>query len=88
MQEIFIFTQNPVGIQDNISALNVWEYNNILFVNNTNMNDNQVQIFNIQGVIIFEGTGNEFDLNHLAPAMYIVKVKSGEHAKTQKIVIK
>jgi hypothetical protein len=88
MPERFIFTQNPVGIQDNISTLNVWEYNNILFVNNSNMNDNQVQIFNIQGVKIFKGTGNEFDLNHLAPAMYIVKVKSGEHAKTQKIVIK
>jgi hypothetical protein len=88
MQERFIFSTDPLNIQENIMNIAVWEYDNILYVNNHNNNINEVTIFNIQGVKVMENTGTRFDLNSLTPAMYIVKVQSGSKTKIEKIIVK
>jgi hypothetical protein len=88
MQERFIFSTDPLNIQENIMNIAVWEYNNILYVNNHSNTINKVSIFNIQGVKVMENTGTRFDLNSLTPAMYVVKVQSGSKTQIEKIIVK
>ncbi len=87
MEDRFVFATDLLSIQDKINTLDMWEYNNTVFVK-SNTNDSQISVINMQGVEVYSNTGNTFNLNHLSPAMYVVKVKSGEQTRIEKIVIK
>jgi predicted outer membrane repeat protein len=88
MEDRFVFSADLTSLEENINALAVWEYNNTVFVNSNDNRENQISVYSLQGVEVYSNTGNQFDLNHLAPAMYLVKVKSGNKVKNEKIVIK
>ncbi len=87
MEDRFVFETDLLSIQDKLKELDVWEYNNTVFVK-SNTNESQISVINMQGVEVYSNTGNIFNLNHLSPAMYVVKVKSGEQTRIEKIVIK
>ncbi len=87
MEDRFVFETDLLSIQDKLKELDVWEYNNTVFVK-SNTNESQISVINMQGVEVYSNTGNTFNLNHLSPAMYVVKVKSGEQTRIEKIVIK
>jgi hypothetical protein len=88
MPNRFIFSTDPLNIQESSINIAVWEYDNILYVNNHSNTINKVSIFNIQGVKVMESTGTRFDLNSLTPAMYVVKVQSGNKTQIEKIIVK
>ncbi|MGM0650292.1 MAG: T9SS type A sorting domain-containing protein, partial [Bacteroidota bacterium] len=88
MEDRFVFATDLTSIQEKINALSVWEYNNTVFVKNADHRESNIKVYNLQGVNVYSSTGNRFNLDHLSPAMYIIKVKSGDSMKVEKIVIK
>lgn len=45
-----------------------------------------VQVFNMAGVAVMAGSGNEFDLRVLPAGVYVVKANAGEKSATRKIL--
>jgi hypothetical protein len=87
--ERFTFAEITLNIENQVAIINVWENDNILYIQNlTNSTVKNVIIYNMQGQLVMEFNSNVKDLSSLSPAVYVVRVNSGNEVKIEKIVIK
>lgn len=87
--ERFTFAQIPLGIDDNQTSINVWENNNIVYVQNLTAKPiKDVCVYNMQGQLVMKFNSNVKDLSSLSPAVYVVKVNAGENSVIEKVIIK
>lgn len=88
-EDRFTFTEITMGIENQISNINVWENNNILYIQN--LTDNSIKdvcIYNMQGQLVMQFNSNVKDLSELTPAVYIVKVNTDESSVVKKVIVK
>lgn len=78
------------GIEtENNSTIMVWENANKLHIGNlANAKIETIQVFDMEGRLVFVGTQTVTDLNHLSRAMYLVKVTTENETVVKKIMIK
>ncbi len=87
--ERFTFTEISMGIESQLTNINVWENNNILYIQNlTDSSVKNVSIYNMQGQLVMQFSDNIKDLSSLSPAVYIVKVNAGENSVVEKVTVK
>lgn len=87
--ERFTFTETLSSIDNHNFSVNVWEHNNILYIQNeTNDYLKNVTIYNMQGQVVMDFRDNMKDLNSLSPAQYIVKVSTENGIVVNKIIVK
>jgi hypothetical protein len=87
--ERFTFTEILSDIENHNLSINVWENNNILYIQNeTNNYLKNVSIYNMQGQIVMQFNDNMKDLSCLSPAQYIVKVSTENGIVVNKIIVK
>ena len=85
--EFFFETTNVDAIE--INNISVWSFNNFLYVEVPNSQSlTKVALYDMQGKLIMEFNDLVKDLSGLAPAMYVVKVNSGENSVVEKVIIK
>lgn len=78
------------GIEtENNPTIMVWENANKLHIGNlANAKIETIQVFDMEGRLVFVGTQTVTDLNHLSRAMYLVKVTTENETVVKKIMIK
>jgi len=71
------------------STVMVWENINKLHIGNlANAKIENIQVFDMDGRLVFVGNQTITDLNHLSRAMYLVKVTTDKETVVKKIMIK
>jgi len=87
--ERFTFTETLSDIDNHNFSVNIWEHNNILYIQHeTNNKLRNVTIYNMQGQVVMDFRDDVKDLNSLAPAQYIVKVSTENGTAVNKIIVK
>jgi hypothetical protein len=89
LAERFTFVEISLDIENQSANINVWENNNILYIQNLTSNPiNNVSILNMQGQMVMQFSDNVMDLSKLSPAAYIVKVVAGNKSVVEKVIVK
>ncbi|MBN2778874.1 MAG: T9SS type A sorting domain-containing protein, partial [Bacteroidales bacterium] len=75
--------------EESKNDISVWAFENILRVEPQNGEEiDEISIYSIHGQLLMKFNETEKDLSGLAPAVYVVKVDSGDEVKIEKIVVK
>jgi hypothetical protein len=86
----FQFSYDLTGItEETANDISVWAFENALRVEPQNGEEiENISVYTIQGQLVMQFTELEKDLSELSPAVYVVRVNSGNEVKIEKIVIK